>query len=286
MTRWVEETLHPHWRCALMADRVLYENRTEHQHLIIFDNATFGRVMMLDGVVQLTTKDEFIYHEMMAHVPLLSLGAANAKRVLIIGGGDGGVMREVLKHRSVERVVLCEIDRTVVDLSKEHLPEISQGAFEDPRVEVIIADGVRYVAETSERFDAIIVDSTEPVGPAAVLFTREFFEGCARCLNKPGVLITQNGLPFMHPDHLTGTMNLFKTIFADRATYLCDQPTYFGGPFALAWASNDAAVRDIAADALAARLNASGIVTRYYTPDVHKAAFALPGYVQKLLKAD
>ena len=145
MTRWVDETLHPHFRCSMIADRVLYENRTEHQHLIIFDNATFGRVMMLDGVVQLTTKDEFIYHEMMAHVPLFSLGAERAKRVLVIGGGDGGVMREVLKHKSVERLVLCELDRTVVDLSKEHLPQISQGAFGDPRVEVIIADGVRYV---------------------------------------------------------------------------------------------------------------------------------------------
>ncbi len=282
MTRWIEETLHPHFRCAILADRVLYENQTEHQHLIIFDNATFGRVMMLDGVVQLTTKDEFIYHEMMAHVPLFSLGAEYAKRVLVIGGGDGGVMREVLKHRSVERLVLCEIDRTVVDLSKQHLPEISQGAFDDPRVEVIIADGVRYVAETLERFDAIIVDSTEPVGPAAVLFTREFFEGCARCLNKPGVLITQNGLPFLHPDHLKGTMDLFGTIFDDRATYLCDQPTYFGGPFALAWAANDKATRATSLTAIAERLQSSGIAPRYYTPDVHKAAFALPGYIASL----
>jgi spermidine synthase len=282
MTRWVEETLHPHWRCSLMADRILYENRTEHQHLVIFDNATFGRVMMLDGVVQLTTKDEFIYHEMMAHVPLFSLGSEHAKRVLVIGGGDGGVMREVLKHKSVERVVLCEIDSTVVDLSKEFLPEISQGAFDDPRAEVIIADGVRYVADTPERFDAIIVDSTEPVGPAAVLFTREFFEGCSRCLNQPGVLVTQNGLPFMHPDHLTGTMALFKSIFADYATYLCDQPTYFGGPFALAWAANDGAIRAVPADVIAERQKASGIDTRYYTPEVHKAAFALPAYVAKL----
>ncbi len=282
MTRWIEETLHPHFRCSMIADRVLYENRTEHQHLIIFDNATFGRVMMLDGVVQLTTRDEFIYHEMMAHVPLFSLGADRAKRVLVIGGGDGGVMREVLKHKSVERLVLCEIDRTVVDLSKEHLPEISQGAFEDPRVEVVIADGVRYVAETSERFDAIIVDSTEPVGPAAVLFTREFFEGCARCLNAPGVLITQNGLPFLHPDHLAGTMALFDTIFADKAAYLCDQPTYFGGPFALAWAANDGGLRETPLAAIADRYKASGIVTRCYTPEVHKAAFALPSYIAKL----
>jgi spermidine synthase len=282
MTRWVEETLHPHFRCSMIADRVLYENRTEHQHLIIFDNATFGRVMMLDGVVQLTTRDEFIYHEMMAHVPLLSLGTAHAKRVLIVGGGDGGVMREVLKHKNVERVVLCEIDGTVVDICKEHLPGISQGAFDDPRAEVVIADGVRYVAETAERFDAIIVDSTEPIGPAAVLFTREFFEGCARCLNEPGVMITQNGLPFLHPDHLVSTMGLFAGIFQDKATYLIDQPTYFGGPFALAWAANDRAPRTTPLGEIEARFQASGIDTRYYTPEVHKAAFALPAYIAKL----
>lgn len=282
MTRWVDETLHPHFRCSMLADRVLYESQTEHQHLIIFDNATFGRVMMLDGVVQLTTKDEFIYHEMMAHVPLFSLVSERARRVLIVGGGDGGVMREVLRHKSVERVVLCEIDRTVIDISKEHLPEIGQGAFDDARVEVVIADGVRYVAETAERFDAIVVDSTEPIGPAAVLFTREFFEGCARCLNAPGVLITQNGLPFLHPDHLAGTMALFAEIFADKATYLVDQPTYFGGPFALAWAANDKGLRETPLSEIEGRFKAAGIATRYYTPEVHKAAFALPAYIGKL----
>jgi spermidine synthase len=260
----------------------LYESQTGHQNLIIFDNATFGRVMLLDGVVQLTTKDEFIYHEMMAHVPLFALGGGHARRVLVIGGGDGGVMREVLKHKSVERVVLCELDDTVVRLSREHLPQISNGAFDDPRAEVVIADGVNFVAGTSERFDAIIVDSTEPVGPAAVLFTPEFFRGCARCLNSPGVLVTQNGLPFMHPEHLRGTMGLFKEIFADGATYLCDQPTYFGGPFALAWASNDPDVRQVPLQVLEQRFAEAQIETGYYTPELHKASFVLPRYIQRL----
>jgi spermidine synthase len=282
MTRWIDETFHAHFRCSMKADRVLYEDRTEHQHLVIFENATFGRVMILDGVVQLTSKDEFIYHEMMTHVPLFALGAEKAKSVLVIGGGDGGVVREVLKHKSVKRVVHCEIDGKVIELSKKYLPEISQGAFDDPRVEVIIADGVRYVAETAERFDAIIVDSTEPVGPAAVLFTKEFFEGCARCLTKSGLLITQNGLPFLHPDHLVGTMSLFAPIFSDRATYLCDQPTYFGGPFALAWASNDPSLRATPLDEIARRYEEAAITTRYYTPEIHKAAFVLPAYIAAL----
>lgn len=283
MTRWFDETLHPHWRCALAASDVLFENKTEHQHLVIFDNAAFGRVMMLDGVVQLTTSDEFIYHEMMAHVPLFALGET-ARRVLIVGGGDGGVMREVLKHKSVERVVLVDIDRTVVDLSQKFLPEISQGAFDDPRAEVIIADGMKYAAETSERFDAIIVDSTEPIGPAAVLFTQEFFSHCRRCLNEPGVLITQNGLPFVMPEHLKSTMRIFRGLFPDAATYLCDQPTYFGGPFALAWAANKPGLRDLSLENIARRHAASGIVTRYYTPGLHRAAFVLPAYIEALME--
>lgn len=281
MTRWIDETLHPHWRCALEASTVLFENKTGHQHLVIFDNATFGRVMMLDGVVQLTTSDEFIYHEMMSHVPLLALGD-KAERVLIIGGGDGGVLREVLKHRNVKRAVVVDIDRTVVDLSQKYLPEISQGAFEDPRAEVIIADGVKYVADTPERFDAIIVDSTEPIGPAAVLFTREFFEGCRRCLNDGGVLVTQSGLPFLFPEHLKGTMDLFRELFPDAATYLCDQPTYFGGPFALAWAG-EPGLRQLSVEELAPRYAASGIATRYYTPEVHLASFVLPAYMTKAI---
>ncbi len=280
MTRWIDETLHPHFRCSLATDKVLYENKTGHQHLIIFENDTFGRVMMLDGVVQLTDKDEFIYHEMMAHTPILAHG--DARRALIIGGGDGGVLREVLRHESIERAVLCEIDRDVVELSLKHLPNISQGAFDDPRVELVIADGVKYVAETDERFDCIIVDSTEPVGPAAVLFTKPFFEGCRRCLNEPGILVTQNGLPFLHPDHLRATMALFGELFEDSATYLCTQPTYFGGPFALAWASNDKSLRKTKLKKLRERFEKAEIETNYYTPKVHKAAFSLPVYVERL----
>jgi spermidine synthase len=280
--RWIDETLHPHFRVAMQASRVLYENQTEHQHLVIFDNDTFGRVMMLDGVVQLTARDEFIYHEMMAHVPLFALGPDRAKRVLVVGGGDGGVIREVLKHKSVERVVLCELDNTVIELSREHFPQISRGAFDDPRVEIVIADGVKYVAQANEQFDAVIVDSTEPVGPAAVLFTPEFFQGCARSLTSHGVLVTQNGLPFLHPDHLSGTMKLFRSIFQDSATYLVNQPTYFGGPFALAWASNDPSIRAITPASLQERHDELRLDLRYYNPHVHTASFALPNYIREI----
>ena len=282
MTRWIEETFHSHWRVALKADRVLHEVKTEHQHLVIFENATWGRVLMLDGVCQLTTSDEFVYHEMMAHVPLMA--TAKPKRVLIVGGGDGGVLREVLKHPSVIKATLCEIDRSVIDLSLEHLPEIAGTSFDDPRSDVVIADGLRYVGETQERFDVIIVDSSEPIGPSAALHTPEFFAGCRRALARNGVFVTQNGLPFLFPGHLVETTRALSALYDHVAPYLCTQPSYFGGPFALNWASDDADLLHVSTKKLAKRQHKRGIDTRYWTPQSHVAAFALPAYVSKAVE--
>jgi spermidine synthase len=284
MTDWIEETFHPHWRVRLEATRVLHEVKTEHQHLVIFENPTWGTVLMLDGVCQLTTSDEFVYHEMMAHVPLMALG--KPKRVLVIGGGDGGVLREVLKHPSVEKATLCEIDRSVIDTALQHYPAIPGKAFEDARTEIVIADGLKYVAETEERFDAIIVDSSEPIGPSAVLHTREFFTDCKRALKAGGILITQNGLPFLFPEHLAETSAIFASLFKATSPYLCTQPCYFGGPFALNWASDDRELLEVPESTLARRMGRRGIAARYYTPAVHRAAFALPEYVQAAVRAD
>lgn len=281
--RWIEETFHPHWRVRLKADKVLHEVKTEHQHLVIFENATWGRVLMLDGVCQLTTLDEFVYHEMMAHVPLMAL--SRPKRVLVVGGGDGGVLREVLKHPTIEKATLCEIDRSVVDLSLAHYPEIAGGSLDDPRTDLVIADGLKYVAQTKEKFDAIIVDSSEPIGPSAVLHTPEFFADCKRALKDDGILVTQNGLPFLFPDHLAGTTRAFAELFQAVAPYMCTQPCYFGGPFALNWASDDRDHLDVSAKKLARRQEKREISTRYWTPEVHVAAFALPGYARTVVEA-
>ena len=281
--RWIEETFHPHWRVRLKADKVLHEVKTEHQHLVIFENETWGRVLMLDGVCQLTTSDEFIYHEMMAHVPLMALN--KPRRVLVVGGGDGGVLREVLKHPSVEKATLCEIDRSVVDLSLEHYPEIAGGSLDDPRADLVIEDGLKYVAETKEKFDAIIVDSSEPIGPSAVLHTPEFFADCKRALKEGGILVTQNGLPFLFPDHLEATTRALGQLFKHVAPYMCTQPCYFGGPFALNWASDAKSQGQTGHKKLGRRQEKREIKTRYWTPAVHTAAFALPGYVQAVVDA-
>lgn len=282
MSRWVEETFHPHWRVRLEADEVLHEVKTEHQDLVIFKNRTWGTVLMLDGVCQLTTSDEFVYHEMMAHVPLMALD--EPKQVLVVGGGDGGVLREVLKHPSVERAMLCEIDRTVIDTALRYYPEIPGATFDDPRTVVVIADGRKFVAETDERFDAIIVDSSEPIGPSAVLHSEAFFADCKHALKEGGILITQNGLPFLFPDHLSATTRAFATLFDFVAPYFCTQPCYFGGPFALNWASDEDDHLDIGLKRLAKRQRKRRIETKYWTPAVHSAAFALPAYAQSVVE--
>src|SRR5499426_30845 len=266
MDRWIEETFHPHWRVRLEAARVLHEVKTDHQHLVIFENPTWGTVLMLDGVCQLTTSDEFVYHEMMAHVPLMAL--ERPKRVLIIGGGDGGVLREVLKHASVMRATLCEIDRTVIDTARQHYPSIPGNAFDDTRTEVVI------------------VDSSEPIGPSAVLHTREFFSDCRRALKRGGVLVTQNGLPFLFPAHLSGTTAVFASLFKRVAPYLCTQPCYFGGPFALNLATDDKHVLKVDAKQLAKRQKKRDVHgLKYWTPEVHVGAFALPAYAQRVVDA-
>lgn len=279
MSDWEQEALHADHRQALRAERMLYDSETAHQRIKVFENSTFGRVMTLDGVVQVTERDNFIYHEMMAHVPIFAHGAA--EHVLVIGGGDGGMARAALAHTSVKKVTMVEIDAGVVEFSKEYLPGISGGAFDDPRLDLVIADGADFMRDTAERFDVIIVDSTDPIGPGEVLFTDSFYGHAKRALNAGGIITTQNGVPFMQGDELTNTMRAFQALFADASCYLATVPTYAGGPMAFGWGT-DGDARSVSLDVLQARFAEAGIETGYYTPKVHKAAFALPGYVQRL----
>jgi spermidine synthase len=281
MNRFFDETLYPEYRQSLSVDELLYDSETDVQHLQVFQNNRFGRVLTLDGVVQTTEGDEFIYHEMLTHVPILAHG--DARRVLIVGGGDGGMAREVLRHKSVDAVTMVEIDAGVVEFSKTYLPSLSSGAFDDPRLDLVIADGANFMAETADRFDVIIIDSTDPIGPGEVLFTDSFYgHACAR-LADGGIMVTQNGVPFMQPDELARTMRAFNQLFADWGCYIAGIPTYAGGPMAFGWGSQSRAGRQVSLDRLEQRFAAAGIDTRYYTPAVHKGAFGLPRYIEKLL---
>ena len=278
---WFDEQLHGAHRQGLKVDAVLYDSETEHQRLQVFQNPQFGRFLTLDGVVQTTEGDEFIYHEMMAHTPIIAHG--NARRVLIIGGGDGGMAREVLRHNAVEHVTMVEIDAGVVEFSKEYLPSLSAGAFDDPRLSLVIADGAEFVKTSEDQFDVIIVDSTDPIGPGEVLFTDTFYGRAKRLLNDGGIIVTQNGVPFMQGEELTNTMRAFRALFADATCYLATVPTYAGGPMAFGWGT-DGDARATPLEVLEGRFAASGVTgLRYYTPEVGQAAFALPGYVKALM---
>ncbi len=276
---WSAETLYDDRALMLKEGRVLYDSETAHQRLRVFENPRFGRVMTLDGVVQLTEADEFIYHEMLAHVPLLAHG--QARRVLIIGGGDGGMAREVLRHASVEHVTMVEIDAGVVEFAREYLPGVSAGAFDDPRLNLVIADGAAFVRDSEESFDVVISDSTDPIGPAEVLFTDTFYGHARQRLAAGGILVTQNGVPFQQAAELSATMRAFRALFRDATCYLATVPTYWGGPMAFGWGT-DSPARETDLATLEGRFAAAGIETRYYTPEVHRAAFALPGYVAAL----
>jgi spermidine synthase len=271
------ETLYQGWQADYRCDEVYFDSATDHQRLVIFKNPIFGRMMMLDGVTQTTEADEFIYHEMLAHVPIMAHG--DAKKVLIIGGGDGGMLREVLRHTSVELCTMVEIDPSVVELSKQYLPNHSAGAFDDPRTHLVFDDGAAFVKNPPHTYDVMIVDSTDPIGPGEVLFQDTFYANARRCLNPGGILVTQNGVPFMQPDELKNTVTHLKHLFADASCYLATIPTYVGGPMAMGWATDNAELRHIDLDVLDARFKSAEIKTRYYAPAVHKAAFALPGYV-------
>ena len=278
--RWIAETLFDAlgFRMTFKVEKVLYEMRTEHQHLVLFEQPFFGKMLMLDGATQITKKDEFIYQEMMSHVPLFAHGSA--RDVLIIGGGDCGIAEEVLKHRSVRCLTQVEIDPAVVKFAKEHFPEFTKPVFADKRFESVIDDGMKYVARTERQFDAIIVDSTDPQGPGKVLFSHKFYAACKRCLNKGGVLVTQNGVPLFQPAELASSISKFRKLFADSTCYVAAIPTYIGGHMAMGWATDDRSLRQTPVKTIAARYRRAGsFSTRYWTPEVHAAAFALPRFI-------
>ena len=236
--------------------------------------------------MQITERDEFVYQEMITHVPLLAHGAA--KNVLIIGAGDGGVLKHVLMHKGVERAVMAEIDGEVIRLSKEFLPGIGGNAWTDPRAEVIVGDGIDYVRRAPDAsFDVIIVDSTDPIGVGEVLYTDEFYQNAARILTASGLIVNQCGVPFMQADELRETSLRRAQFFPHVTAYVAAVPTYVGGYMTLGWAGKDASLTQLSPEVIAQRAEAAGITgkSEYWTPHVHVASFWLPPYIARHLPA-
>lgn len=280
---WFTETLHPGYGQSFEIGETLAREKTDYQELVIYQTPALGRVLVLDGVVQTTEADEFYYHEMMAHLPVLAHG--QARRVLIIGGGDGGTLREVLKHRTVEQATMVEIDSKVVELARRHLPKLSDGAFDDPRTRLIIGDGTQFAADCEETFDVIIIDSTDPIGPSIPLFQEPFYRNCARLLSGHGILIRQAGVPFFQTQEYREAYRMLSRVFAACALALVPVPTYCGGNMALVWAGDDPEHLESGNDVIRKRFSAAGIITRYYNAEIHGSATAIPTFMIEALSA-
>ncbi len=284
---WINETLYAAWGQRFRVKRELARVQSDFQDIAIFESETHGRVMVLDGVIQITEGDEFVYQEMLTHVPLLAHGAA--EHVLIIGAGDGGVLRRVLLHPVVKRAVMVEIDGEVIRLAKQFLPGIAGTAWTDPRADVIVGDGIDYVKRAPDgAFDVIIVDSTDPIGVGEVLFTDDFYRNCARILTPRGLVVNQCGVPFMQADELHDTSARRRAFFPHVTAYVAAVPTYVGGFMTLGWAAKDPGLTRVPVEVIRDRAAQAGILggTEYWTPEIHAGAFNLPPYIARHLPPD
>ncbi|VFP80611.1 polyamine aminopropyltransferase [Candidatus Erwinia haradaeae] len=262
-------------------DKILYHEKTHYQDLMIFENTTLGRIMVLNGIVQTTEYDEFIYHEMMSHVPLLA--HHSPRHVLIIGGGDGAILREVSRYKNIQQITMVEIDYGVVELCQKYLPKHNAGAYKDCRLKLIIDDGAHFVQTTHEKFDIIISDSTDPIGPGESLYTTDFYQGCRNHLNDGGIFVAQNGVCFLQYDTAIQSYKKLKNYFSDVSFYQATIPTYYGGIMIFSWASNNSLLRQVDMHTLINRYKQSGIQCRYYNPKIHAHSFALPQYLLNML---
>ncbi|MGI4941303.1 MAG: polyamine aminopropyltransferase [Janthinobacterium lividum] len=284
MNEWLNESLYPNWGQRFRIVCELARVHSEYQDIQVIETASHGKMLVLDGAIQITEADEFVYQEMLAHVPLLAHGAA--RRILIIGAGDGGVLRRVLQHRGVEQATMVEIDGEVIRLSREHLPGIGGSAWTDPRAQVIVGDGIAHVADvTPGSYDIIIVDSTDPIGVGEALFTEIFYANCARALSPAGLVVNQSGVPFMQPEELRVTSLRRAQAFRFVSAYVAAVPTYVGGLMTLGIAAKVVGLDRVPAEEIRNRAAKAGVLgqTRYWTPEIHAGAFNLPPYISELL---
>jgi spermidine synthase len=258
---------------------LLHSEQTPFQKLDVYEHPHFGRVLTLDDLIQTTQADEFCYHEMLVHPALAS--RERIERVLIIGGGDGGTLRRVLEHDPNE-VVMCEIDEAVVRVCREYMPDIASGAFDDPRARLVIGDGASFVADHSDDFDAIIVDGSDAVGPATVLFSEEFYSACRRALRADGVFVSQSGSPMYQLDEFRMAFGNASTAFGRAEAYLSVVPTYPGVLWSYTTAALGTAVSSVSTEVIRTRLVRRAVSAHFYTPELHQAVFALPEFVRQI----
>ena len=280
MELWFTEKHTENVKLSIQVDRQLYSSQSEFQRIDIFSSKEFGRFLTLDGYMMLTQKDEFIYHEMMVHVPMAV--HPEVRKVLVIGGGDGGTARELIRYPAIEQIDVVEIDEEVVSACRQYLPQTACG-FDDERIHLFYEDGLKYVRRYEDTYDLILVDSTDPFGPGEGLFTKEFYGNCYKALKAEGIMVNQHESPF-YPNDAVAMQRAHKRIvesFPISKVYQEHIPTYPSGHWLFGFASKR---YHPLTDQDSARWKALELRTRYYNEQLHRGAFALPNYVEEMLE--
>lgn len=275
---WIEEKFRDFYGMRYKVENVLFSGKSEFQTVDVVETKGHGKMLLNDGLVMVTERDEFVYHDMISHVPLFV--HPNPKKVLVIGGGDGGTAREVIRHQSVEKCVMVEIDKMVVDACIEHIPLTSE-KLSDPRIELRIEDGIKYVKETTEKFDVILVDSTDPIGPAQPLFNESFYQDIYNCLTDNGIVVSQGESPWYEQTMQKKLVSIKNKLFEKTFIYNFVNLTYPGSFWSFTFATKGLHPIE---DFDAKRVAASGLEFKYYNEQIHSGAFALPTFQKKELE--
>ena len=272
---WIEEKLEIKNGRALKIriTKSLEKIKSEFQEIEVVESESFGKILLIDGVIMLTEADEFCYHEMIAHVPLCV--HPKAQKVLVIGGGDGGAIREILKHDNIEKIEVCEIDKKVIEVSKRHFPNLGN-SFDDPKVKIFCEDGNKFIRKRKNEYDIILVDSSDPIGPAGILFRKEFYEAMYQALKDDGIVVTQAESFFYHQKIIKSLFSFIKDIYPISEYYYTLVPTYPSGMIGFTFCSKK--YRPIKDFNKAEALKLTDL--KYYNKDIHKAAFNLPTFAQ------
>ncbi|MGI5997493.1 MAG: polyamine aminopropyltransferase [Lutispora sp.] len=280
MELWYTEEHTDNVRFTIKVDKHIHSEQSPFQRIDFFDTYEFGRIFTLDGIIMLTQRDEFVYHDMIVHVPM----AVNPgiKKVLVVGGGDGGSVRELTRYNTIESMEMVEIDQRVVECCKEYLPQTSS-KLDDPRVKLLFEDGIKFISTKKNEYDLIIVDSTDPIGPGEGLFTEEFYRNCYEALKDDGILVNQHESPYYDDTArlMKRTHKRIKQFFPIAKVYQAHIPTYASGHWLFGFASKK---YDPVKDLNDKAWNSLGLETKYYNTELHKGAFALPNYVIKMLE--
>lgn len=280
MKKFTEE-LYKKYNQNITVEKIITSQKSKFQNILIFDSKYFGRILTLDKVIQITEFDHFYYSEMLSHIPVITHG--KVKRVLIIGGGDGAIAHEVLKHNSIKEVFICEIDQDVINLSIKYLKKINFGSLKNPKVKIIIEDASQFIKRNNFKnyFDLIIADRPDPIGPGKNLFKIKFYKDIKNALSNSGIAVFQNGVPFFQKKELKDTMKHLKSTFNYSGVYLTVVPTYIGGYMALTWSSNAIDIsKQVNLNKYSKVINK--LNTQYYTKEIHYTSFILPQWIKEI----